>query len=114
MRERALETLASTGQCRHHRANGDGGNGSDLLIRTAFQFAEDQHLAETWRQRFEGAREALTVRSSDSQGLGRHAGLGMQLFVKFGHEFHRANRERSEEHTSELQSHLNLVCRLLL
>src|SRR5260370_20408153 len=24
------------------------------------------------------------------------------------------NRERSEEHTSELQSHLNLVCRLLL
>src|SRR5260370_32626734 len=25
-----------------------------------------------------------------------------------------AERERSEEHTSELQSHLNLVCRLLL
>src|SRR5207237_5631917 len=25
-----------------------------------------------------------------------------------------AGRERSEEHTSELQSHLNLVCRLLL
>src|SRR5260370_22229925 len=26
----------------------------------------------------------------------------------------RASRSRSEEHTSELQSHLNLVCRLLL
>src|SRR5260370_32081068 len=26
----------------------------------------------------------------------------------------RNNRHRSEEHTSELQSHLNLVCRLLL
>src|SRR5260370_21719239 len=26
----------------------------------------------------------------------------------------RTDRERSEEHTSELQSHLNLVCRLLL
>src|SRR5207237_4728394 len=26
----------------------------------------------------------------------------------------RVNGERSEEHTSELQSHLNLVCRLLL
>src|SRR5260370_29425700 len=25
-----------------------------------------------------------------------------------------ASRDRSEEHTSELQSHLNLVCRLLL
>src|SRR5260370_29788807 len=27
---------------------------------------------------------------------------------------HRIRVERSEEHTSELQSHLNLVCRLLL
>src|SRR5260370_18848341 len=27
---------------------------------------------------------------------------------------HRPRRVRSEEHTSELQSHLNLVCRLLL
>src|SRR4051812_50010395 len=26
----------------------------------------------------------------------------------------RASRRRSEEHTSELQSHVNLVCRLLL
>src|SRR5260370_23201764 len=26
----------------------------------------------------------------------------------------RASKTRSEEHTSELQSHLNLVCRLLL
>src|SRR5260370_23615867 len=29
-------------------------------------------------------------------------------------ELHAARGERSEEHTSELQSHLNLVCRLLL
>src|SRR5260370_21099298 len=28
--------------------------------------------------------------------------------------FHLVNLVRSEEHTSELQSHLNLVCRLLL
>src|SRR5690242_21560591 len=27
---------------------------------------------------------------------------------------HVGNRSRSEEHTSELQSHVNLVCRLLL
>src|SRR5260370_21229379 len=31
----------------------------------------------------------------------------------FGEEG-RQGRDRSEEHTSELQSHLNLVCRLLL
>src|SRR5260370_6220854 len=30
------------------------------------------------------------------------------------HALFEADRERSEEHTSELQSHLNLVCRLLL
>src|SRR5260370_17035323 len=30
------------------------------------------------------------------------------------HQHHDAEEQRSEEHTSELQSHLNLVCRLLL
>src|SRR5260370_31264888 len=30
------------------------------------------------------------------------------------HYVHCPDRGRSEEHTSELQSHLNLVCRLLL
>src|SRR5260370_9721118 len=30
------------------------------------------------------------------------------------HLRHHGNNVRSEEHTSELQSHLNLVCRLLL
>src|SRR6266480_1939679 len=30
------------------------------------------------------------------------------------HPAHRVRRQRSEEHTSELQSHVNLVCRLLL
>src|SRR5260370_31868958 len=32
--------------------------------------------------------------------------------MKFSHD--RGSDTRSEEHTSELQSHLNLVCRLLL
>src|SRR5260370_32641512 len=32
----------------------------------------------------------------------------------FGRRARTASRGRSEEHTSELQSHLNLVCRLLL
>src|SRR4051812_49763793 len=30
------------------------------------------------------------------------------------HDEHGAAAQRSEEHTSELQSHVNLVCRLLL
>src|SRR5207237_10885581 len=36
------------------------------------------------------------------------------LIVTFGLAFLLRNLARSEEHTSELQSHLNLVCRLLL
>src|SRR5260370_5599165 len=39
-------------------------------------------------------------RRTFAQGLGHHPSL--------------RSRVRSEEHTSELQSHLNLVCRLLL
>src|SRR6266480_7952891 len=40
----------------------------------------------------------------------RHLGVR----VDFGAAAVGAARERSEEHTSELQSHVNLVCRLLL
>src|SRR2546422_8508902 len=35
-------------------------------------------------------------------------------FVSYRVDFQRAVDERSEEHTSELQSRLHLVCRLLL
>src|SRR5260370_20292783 len=38
---------------------------------------------------------------------------GQSVFAKRQDPQHRHQR-RSEEHTSELQSHLNLVCRLLL
>src|SRR4029434_4503511 len=39
-------------------------------------------------------------------------GVTWALRTRFKHTFERFSR--SEEHTSELQSHLNLVCRLLL
>src|SRR5260370_28006372 len=51
----------------------------------------------------------------------RRAELAPSLPELFGCKIHenkkgsgRARAKRSEEHTSELQSHLNLVCRLLL
>src|SRR5260370_12579627 len=44
---------------------------------------------------------------SRAQEQGAAAGIRFQVGLKQG-------KERSEEHTSELQSHLNLVCRLLL
>src|SRR5260221_8482455 len=49
--------------------------------------------------RFEGAASAFEVRR------GRIAGQDVELDILTG---------RSEEHTSELQSHSDLVCRLLL
>src|SRR5260370_6547502 len=44
---------------------------------------------------------------------GRNDGRALVKVLDFGISKHRA-ASRSEEHTSELQSHLNLVCRLLL
>src|SRR5260370_18907907 len=43
----------------------------------------------------------------------RAQALGAQLVTGDGHR-RKVLQFRSEEHTSELQSHLNLVCRLLL
>src|SRR2546427_1534236 len=40
--------------------------------------------------------------------------LGKGLHVANDHILREQSRERSEEHTSELQSQSNLVCRLLL
>src|SRR5207237_9683724 len=48
-------------------------------------------------------------RRSDDLHLGRLQGIG-----RLAGATHHVLVDRSEEHTSELQSHLNLVCRLLL
>src|SRR5207237_10653574 len=49
------------------------------------------------------------------QGHRRHAGAERQASARAALSRHAVlHRGRSEEHTSELQSHLNLVCRLLL
>src|SRR5260370_11885259 len=45
---------------------------------------------------------------------GREADLMIQVPVNTSLKLSCINEVRSEEHTSELQSHLNLVCRLLL
>src|SRR5260370_17019678 len=54
-------------------------------------------------------------RSQDPSPLrwGLHDGA-LQIAEKSSSVCHPERSERSEEHTSELQSHLNLVCRLLL
>src|SRR5260370_22515294 len=48
-----------------------------------------------------------------SVGMADHRVIG-EARVAQPHRFGGRRHARSEEHTSELQSHLNLVCRLLL
>src|SRR2546428_9448538 len=44
----------------------------------------------------------------------RRSGAFLLSAMTLGMDSHRQNAERSEEHTSELQSRSDLVCRLLL
>src|SRR2546422_4155377 len=63
-----------------------------------------------------------TLFRSPAEPLGERAGYQQDLHLRRGHrpceaaavQDHRRLRRRSEEHTSELQSRLHLVCRLLL
>src|SRR5687768_18368123 len=59
-------------------------------------------------QRVEAGAEV----ADDCAGLRDHCRV--QLGKRWGREGRSAHDDRSEEHTSELQSRLHLVCRLLL
>src|SRR5690606_40400384 len=64
-------------------------------------------LQELRRRRMTGEEEDLVTRRRLAEDLGRGAGAhGVEVDQHVVH--------RSEEHTSELQSRENLVCRLLL
>src|SRR2546427_7085741 len=86
---RVHEPPARAGERRTDRAARQPGLGGDLLVREP-RIPQQQDLAI--------ARRQLLERGADLRPLARR----VQHFV------------RSEEHTSELQSQSNLVCRLLL
>src|SRR5260370_23528555 len=72
-------------------------------------------LFRSWKQKF--SRSSLSVLSStemhtSSSHGGNRTDAGSYNSLTYQQE--KLLYERSEEHTSELQSHLNLVCRLLL
>src|SRR2546422_8403487 len=74
-----------------------------------------------FRSLFEGRLRETGV---ESRVHGREAERRLPVVIRDGHrgaravmvrsEDHERGRNRSEEHTSELQSRLHLVCRLLL
>src|SRR5574337_47993 len=57
--------------------------------------------------------ESWTVKKAESQGIDAFALWCWRRLLRVPWTARRSN-QRSEEHTSELQSPLNLVCRLLL
>src|SRR5260370_4428359 len=61
------------------------------------------------RHRSPGTRADHVTSASTASGTGRRARQ-----ISTDPMSARPSAQRSEEHTSELQSHLNLVCRLLL
>src|SRR2546426_7601604 len=85
---------------RHTRLQGDWSSdvcSSDLL----------QGHARPQRRLLEDQREG-------PPGERRAAPPGLPAVLEVGRELEQGERPRSEEHTSELQSPCNLVCRLLL
>src|SRR2546422_11354927 len=69
-----------------------------------------QHLgAEVRKLRGFGVRQG-----GDGAGIRDHARVGSHHTRHVGPDLDLLGVERSEEHTSELQSRLHLVCRLLL
>src|SRR4051812_49898866 len=70
--------------------------------------------------RSDSAIERAAGGEGDEQRLGpagiadRGAGLEVERGEALLHQIDPADQLRSEEHTSELQSHVNIVCRLLL
>src|SRR6266511_5126541 len=99
--EGLLEELAKRG------AKGEAIHAALLGVLVNLEFAEAEARRHWRRIREHRARLAGL--------LGRDPGLRVSLLDYFTNLEHRLrNPKRSEEHTSELQSRENLVCRLLL
>src|SRR5260370_31741502 len=99
------------GEIRHVRLDSTGRDGIDAYAAYAKQRGEMLH------QGVDGALSCCIRRGRTDNGM-RSERREENDAASFGHDrkelLHKEERRRSEEHTSELQSHLNLVCRLLL
>src|SRR2546422_6368119 len=80
---------------------------------TLFRSRRDDDLAERHRSRAFRLLAAVLLPEGAHLRLGRRDGPQLALLTQLEAQM-RTFWERSEEHTSELQSRLHLVCRLLL
>src|SRR2546422_6418623 len=79
---------------------GESGSGKSVTALSIMRLVQPPGRIARGRIRFKG-RDLLTLSERDMQSV-----RGAEIALIF--------QERSEEHTSELQSRLHLVCRLLL
>src|SRR5205807_6309363 len=89
-------------------SGGDGGNGGDIVLET------DERLTTLLDFRFKREYRAKNGEPGRGRDQNGHAAPELALKVPPGTLVRDAVSGRSEEHTSELQSPCNLVCRLLL
>src|SRR5260221_14562589 len=75
---------------------------------TAGKFAPNAFI------RIDHSGKTTLVMPQVEMGQGTYTSISMILAEELDADFARVMVERSEEHTSELQSHSDLVCRLLL
>src|SRR5260370_13960620 len=111
LRGRGLEAIAwaifignapdgSSGSGEEQFLDGDSGNIDSKKIRDVVIALNEAGVQEEKNQK------QSKIQSGETERADEHG--GNQVGAEKG------NHNRSEEHTSELQSHLNLVCRLLL
>src|SRR5438105_15203018 len=77
------------------------------FLTTTTRSGLGRHLFADWRYAPDGSRRT-------DFALNRPEAEGCRILVAGGNFGCGSSRERSEEHTSELQSRVDLVCRLLL
>src|SRR5260370_22352869 len=75
-----------------------------------WKFFEDSALSSISEYRYEGEECIVTERDTQGKAIETTKQKPFSVTIQGSQQ----SAPRSEEHTSELQSHLNLVCRLLL
>src|SRR2546426_1339160 len=99
------------------RAHGSGTYGNAVLTRVPVLGSERRDLSRGAREPRGALRVDLDVKGTPLHVFNCHLGLALserRAQLELLGRFIRNSARRSEEHTSELQSPCNLVCRLLL
>src|SRR4029077_8179148 len=73
--QRGIQLAAGTREGRHHGANGNRRDRSDLLVGTPFELSKDKNFAEARGQHLEGHGETLALIADNCECFRRGAGL---------------------------------------